>query len=49
MRKIRMLVQTTYHGELLRAGKVYEVEEEIAKRWLESGIAESIEKGSGPA
>lgn len=42
MQKIRMLVQTTYHGELLRAGKVYEVEKTIAKRWIDSGIAESV-------
>lgn len=44
MVKVRMLVQTAYHGELLRAGKEYEVEEAIAERWVSSGIAERIDK-----
>lgn len=40
MTKVRMNVQTAYHGELLRAGKVYEVDDVTAERWIESGIAE---------
>lgn len=39
---VRMLVQTAYHGELLRSGKEYEVEKQIAERWIESGIAEPV-------
>ena len=35
-----MNVQTMYKGELLRAGKVYEINEETAERWVISGIAE---------
>jgi len=40
MQKVKMNVQTAYHGNLLRAGKVYEVDEKTAKRWIESKIAE---------
>lgn len=43
MVKIKMLVQTTYHGELLRAGKEYQIEHAIARRWIESGIAEQVD------
>jgi len=39
MQKVKMNVQTAYHGDLFRAGKVYEVDEETAKRWIESKIA----------
>jgi len=38
-----MLVQTMYRGELLRAGKVYEVNEDTAKKWIISKIAEEAE------
>lgn len=38
---IKMNVQTMYKGELLRAGKTYEVNEETAKRWIVSGLAEN--------
>ncbi|MFC4023935.1 hypothetical protein ACFOUV_09025 [Oceanobacillus longus] len=44
MIKVKMNVQTAYHGELLRAGKVYEVEETIAKRWIASKLAEEIKE-----
>jgi len=44
MAKVKMLVQSTYNKELLRAGKIYEVNDETAKRWEISGIAESIEE-----
>lgn len=41
MQKVKMNVQTAYHGSLLRVGKVYEVDEETAQRWIESKIAEN--------
>lgn len=41
--KVKMLVQTMYRGELLRAGKVYEVSEETANKWIVSKIAEKVE------
>lgn len=41
--KVKMLVQTMYRGELLRAGKVYEVNEDTAKKWIISKIAEEAE------
>ena len=44
MIKVKMNVQTAYHGDLLRAGKVYEVEETIAKRWIASNLAEEIKE-----
>lgn len=37
---IKMNVQTAYHGDLLRAGKEYEIDETTAKRWIASKIAE---------
>ncbi|MDY0393290.1 hypothetical protein ACFSMW_14495 [Virgibacillus halophilus] len=40
MVKVKMNVQTAYHGQLFRAGKVYEVDEETAKRWFASKLAE---------
>lgn len=43
MLKVKMNVQTAYHGDLLRAGKEYEIDEGTAKRWSESGIAEIID------
>lgn len=43
MKKVKMLVQTMYRGELLRAGKVYEVSEETAKKWIISNLAEDAE------
>ncbi|MEC5422980.1 hypothetical protein QGM71_05640 [Virgibacillus sp. C22-A2] len=42
MIKVKMNVQTAYHGELLREGKVYEIDETIAKRWIASKIATPI-------
>lgn len=39
MIKVKMNVQTAYHGELLRAGKIYEIDEKTAKRWIASKIA----------
>lgn len=38
-----MLVQTMFRGELLRAGKVYDINKETAKKWLISKIAEEVE------
>lgn len=38
-----MMVQTMYKGELLRAGKVYDINKETAERWIVSGIAEQSE------
>lgn len=40
--KVKMNVQSMYKGELLRAGKTYEVNEETAERWVISGLAEQI-------
>jgi hypothetical protein len=44
MIKVKMNVQTAYHGELLRAGKVYEIEDTIAKRWIASNLAVEVKK-----
>lgn len=43
MVKLKMNVQTAYHGDLLRAGKTYEIDEATAKRWIASKIAEKAE------
>ncbi|GGB37274.1 hypothetical protein GCM10011409_13360 [Lentibacillus populi] len=43
MIKVKMNVQTAYHGDLLRAGKEYEIDEETAKRWVASKIAETVD------
>ncbi len=37
-----MNVQTAYHGDLLRAGKTYDIDETTAKRWIASKIAEIV-------
>lgn len=42
--KVKMLVQTMFRGDLLRAGKVYDIPEETAKKWLISKIAEEVDK-----
>ncbi|SER10902.1 hypothetical protein SAMN04487944_101258 [Gracilibacillus ureilyticus] len=42
MIKVKMLVQTTYNGQLLREGKIYEVTTETAERWHASKIAEIV-------
>ncbi|MFC4404437.1 hypothetical protein [Gracilibacillus xinjiangensis] len=44
MIKVKMLVQSTYNGQLLREGKIYEVPEETAERWQVSKIAEIIQE-----
>ncbi|WP_404454508.1 hypothetical protein LG329_05770 [Virgibacillus necropolis] len=44
MQKVLMNVQTAYHGEILRAGKQYEIDDDIAKRWIASKIANKVEK-----
>ncbi|WP_172840495.1 hypothetical protein [Virgibacillus phasianinus] len=44
MQKVLMNVQTAYHGDILRAGKEYEIDDEIAKRWIASKIATKVEK-----
>ncbi|MFC4557604.1 hypothetical protein ACFO3D_05205 [Virgibacillus kekensis] len=46
MPKVKMNVQTAYHGELLRAGKEYEIDETTAKRWIASKIATPAEDKS---
>ncbi|MDL4839613.1 hypothetical protein [Aquibacillus rhizosphaerae] len=48
MTKIKMLVQTTYNGNLLRQGKEYEVADDTAQRWHISNIAEIIEHQRKP-
>lgn len=40
MIKVKMNVQTAYYGELLRKGKVYEIEKKTAQRWIDSKIAQ---------
>lgn len=42
--KLKMNVQTAYHGDLLRAGKEYEIDEATAKRWIASKIAVKAEE-----
>lgn len=42
MIKVKLNVQTMYQGELLRAGKAYQVNKKTAKRWIASGLAEKI-------
>ncbi|MFC3039607.1 hypothetical protein ACFOGI_05030 [Virgibacillus xinjiangensis] len=42
--KVKMNVQTAYHGQLLRAGKTYDIEESVAERWIASKIAEKAEE-----
>ncbi|WP_194287276.1 hypothetical protein [Gracilibacillus oryzae] len=44
MTKVKMLVQSTYNGQLLREGRVYEVPAETAERWQVSKIAEIIQE-----
>ncbi|MCT2536330.1 hypothetical protein NC661_13160 [Aquibacillus koreensis] len=44
MIKVKMLVQTTYNGQILRQGKVYEVAKDTAERWHISNIATLIEE-----
>ncbi|CQR47566.1 hypothetical protein BN1058_01892 [Paraliobacillus sp. PM-2] len=39
MAKVKMLVQTKYNDQLLRAEKIYEVPDETAKRWDQSRLA----------
>lgn len=38
-----MNVQTMYKGELLRAGKVYEINKKTAEKWIISNIATKVE------
>lgn len=38
--KVKMLVQSQYKSQLLRLGKVYEINDDTAKRWVLSGLAE---------
>ncbi|MGM0522975.1 MAG: hypothetical protein ACQER2_02870 [Bacillota bacterium] len=38
--KVKMLVQSQYKSELLRLGKVYDINDDTAKRWVLSGLAE---------
>lgn len=42
--KVKMNVQTSYHGKLLRAGKEYEVDKEVAERWIASRLAEKVKE-----
>ncbi|WP_179107158.1 hypothetical protein [Sediminibacillus massiliensis] len=44
MLTVKMKVQTAYHGELLREGKEYEVDDSTAQRWHSSNIAAIIEE-----
>jgi len=48
MIKVKMNVQTAYHGKLLRKGKVYEVEKKTAERWIASKIAEKVQDNQSP-
>ncbi len=42
--KVKMLVQSTYNGQLLREGKVYDIAKETAERWQLSKIAEIVQE-----
>ncbi|MFC4387581.1 hypothetical protein ACFOZ1_07105 [Gracilibacillus marinus] len=44
MVKVKMLVQSTYNGQLLREGKVYDIAKETAERWQLSKIAEIVQE-----
>ncbi|MDC3415011.1 hypothetical protein NC797_15200 [Aquibacillus sp. 3ASR75-11] len=43
MKKVMMLVQSAYNGEIFREGKVYVIQDETAARWHASGIAKIVE------
>jgi len=47
MIKVKLNVQTMYKGELLRAGKVYEINKATAKRWIASKLAEEVKEEHG--
>lgn len=42
--KVKMNVQTMYQANLLRAGKIYEINKDTAERWIISGLAEDAER-----
>lgn len=42
MMKVKLNVQTMYKGELLRAGKVYEINKETAEKWVISHLASKV-------
>ena len=42
--KVKMNVQTAYRGDLLRAGKIYDIDESTAKRWIASKLAEAVKE-----
>lgn len=44
--RVKLNVQTMYKAELLRAGKVYEINKETAERWIISGLAEKADDES---
>lgn len=44
MIKVKLNVQTMYQGELLRAGNIYEVNKETAKRWILSHLATEVKE-----
>ncbi|MFB1049431.1 hypothetical protein [Paraliobacillus sp. JSM ZJ581] len=44
MTKVKMLVQTKYNDQLLRADKEYEVPDETAKRWDQSRLAVIVDE-----
>ena len=44
--KVKMNVQTAYYGELLRKGKVYDIERKTAERWIASKIANKVEESN---
>lgn len=46
MVKVKMLIQTQYKNELLRADKVYEVNNDTAERWHQSKIAIIVDESN---
>ena len=42
MIKIKLNVQTMYKGELLRAGKIYDINKETAEKWIISNLATEV-------
>ena len=44
MIKVKLNVQTMYKGELLRAGKAYEINRKTAEKWIISNLATEVKE-----
>jgi hypothetical protein len=52
--KIRMLMtragsEDGIHAQQFKAGEVYDLDESLAKPWLEAGVCEQDKMGKGPS